>query len=132
MGFELSRSCCIVETENDFELCGFRIEQSRISRGGHCALVNCALYVLQGNENSLSVGNVSNANMAWHYSQRNPHWAWSILGPTLNHSCNVFIYIASNSTFRQELVLMFTKGKWKAQPGPATTTTNISTISATT
>ena len=53
------------------------------------------------------VGNVTKADPAQLYAQSNVLWAFLILGPTLNHSCNFFVYVMSNKRsgmnwYRQE------------------------------
>ena len=50
------------------------------------------------------VGNVTKADPAQLYAQSNVLWAFLILGPTLNHSCNFFVYVMSNKPFRDELI----------------------------
>ena len=54
----------------------------------------------------VSVGNITKADPAQHYSQSNVLWAFLILGPTLNHGFNFVVYIMSNRPFRDEFLSM--------------------------
>ena len=55
---------------------------------------------------SFVVGAITNADPMKYYSQNNVLWAFIILGPTINHSCNFIVYVMSNKAFRDEFTSM--------------------------